>query len=90
MPESWPWPPGPSPGTARPLTLTQWLIFTVFPLQQSVCLITMFRLYAQFPEAVNWPRMSVLILLFAVSDVALFCLIGQTAGRRSWKPPTAC
>lgn len=39
----------------------------------------MFRLYAQFPEAVNWPRMSVLILLFAVSDVALFCLIGQTA-----------
>ena len=63
----------------RPLTLTQWLIFTVFPLQQSVCLITMFRLYTQFPEAVNWPRMSVLILLFAVSDVALFCLIGQTA-----------
>ena len=49
------------------------------PLQQTVCLITMFRLYAQFPEAVNWPRMSVLILLFAVSDVALFCLIGQTA-----------
>lgn len=63
----------------RPLSLTQWLIFTVFPLQQSVCLITMFRLYTQFPEAVNWPRMSVLILLFAVSDVALFCLIGQTA-----------
>ena len=63
----------------RPLSLTQWLIFAVFPLQQSACLITMFRLYAQFPEAVNWPRMSVLILLFAVSDVALFCLIGQTA-----------
>lgn len=63
----------------RPLSLTQWLIFTVFPLQQTVCLITMFRLYAQFPEAVNWPRMSVLILLFAVSDVALFCLIEQTA-----------
>lgn len=63
----------------RPLSLTQWLIFAVFPLQQSACLITMFRLYAQFPEAVNWPRMSVLSLLFAVSDVALFCLIGQTA-----------
>lgn len=44
----------------RPLSLTQWLIFAVFPLQQSACLITMFR-------------------LFAVSDVALFCLIGQTA-----------
>ena len=37
----------------RPLSLTQWLIFAVFPLQQSACLITMFRLYAQFPEAVN-------------------------------------
>ena len=64
---------------SRPLSLTQWLIFTIFPLLQSVCLITMFRLYAQFPKATNWPRMSVLILLFAVSDVALFCLIGQTA-----------
>ena len=64
---------------SRPLSLTQWLIFTIFPLLQSVCLITMFRLYAQFPKAINWPRMSVLILLFAVSDVALFCLIGQTA-----------
>ena len=78
MPESWPWPPGPLPErpAADPDPMAD---FHGFPFAAerlsdhhvpSVCPVS---------GAVNWPRMSVLILLFAVSDVALFCLIGQTA-----------
>lgn len=61
------------------LTAAQWLVFSAFPVSQTISMSLLYRLYAQDLSGVSWPLPTAMILLYVVTDAALFRVISQTA-----------